>query len=72
MVVGRGRHRADLHLRHGVKWHDGQPFTAPDIECTEDLILDKGPQKLRFNPDKSGLYNLTDVTTNGDWEVTSI
>ena len=56
-------------LRHGVKWHDGQPFTAADVKCTEDLILDKGPQKLRFNPGKSGLDNLADVTTNGDYEV---
>ena len=23
-----------MPLRHGVKWHDGQPFTAKDVECT--------------------------------------
>src|SRR5271166_6036611 len=28
-------------LRHGVKWHDGQPFTAADVKCTWDLLLDK-------------------------------
>jgi peptide/nickel transport system substrate-binding protein len=28
-------------LRHGVKWHDGQPFTAEDVKYTFDLILDK-------------------------------
>jgi peptide/nickel transport system substrate-binding protein len=21
-------------LRHGVKWHDGKPFTAQDVKCT--------------------------------------
>ena len=21
-------------LRHGVKWHDGKPFTAADVKCT--------------------------------------
>src|SRR5882757_4932649 len=25
-------------LRHGVKWHDGKPFTARDIKCTFDLL----------------------------------
>src|SRR5580704_6418812 len=30
-----------LPLRRGVKWHDGKPFTARDVECTWDLILDK-------------------------------
>ena len=23
-------------LRHGVKWHDGNPFTAADVKCTWD------------------------------------
>ena len=23
-------------LRHGVKWHDGKPFTAADVKCTWD------------------------------------
>ena len=38
-----------FRLRHGVKWHDGRPFTATDVKCTWDLILDKGPEKLRSN-----------------------
>jgi peptide/nickel transport system substrate-binding protein len=25
---------ATFHLRHGVMWHDGQPFTAKDVEYT--------------------------------------
>src|SRR5215469_7580684 len=25
-------------LRGGVKWHDGQPFTAADVKCTFDLV----------------------------------
>ena len=28
-------------LRHGVKFHDGKPFTAADVKCTWDLLLDK-------------------------------
>src|SRR5215207_9498901 len=30
-----------LPLRQGVKWHDGKPFTAKDVQCTWDLLLEK-------------------------------
>jgi peptide/nickel transport system substrate-binding protein len=57
-------------LRQGVKWHDGQPFTAKDVKCTFDLIQDKSKDKLRKNPRKGWFENVTDVTPNGDYEVT--
>jgi peptide/nickel transport system substrate-binding protein len=59
-----------LPLRQGVKWHDGKPFTAKDVQCTWDLLLDKSSDKLRVNPIKSWYRNLEEVTTNGDYEVT--
>jgi len=31
--------------------------------------VDLAPQKLRINPTKSALYNLAEVTTDGDWQV---
>src|ERR1700731_4000748 len=31
-----------LPLRHGVKWHDGKPFTAGDVKCTFDLLQGQG------------------------------
>lgn len=30
-----------FHLRDGVKWHDGQPFTAKDVEFTLRSHIDK-------------------------------
>ena len=42
-----------MPLRRGVKWHDGQPFTASDVKCTWDLLTGKGNDKLastRANP----------------------
>src|ERR1051325_4206101 len=57
-------------LKQGVKWHDGQPFTAKDVKCTFDLLQGKGQDKFRKNPRKDLFKNIADVTTNGDFEVT--
>ena len=29
-----------FHLRHGVKWHDGEPLTADDVKYTYDRAMD--------------------------------
>jgi peptide/nickel transport system substrate-binding protein len=57
-------------LRQGVKWHDGKPFTAKDVQCTWDMLTGKSSEKLRVNPRKGWYRNLAAVTTNGDYEVT--
>ena len=57
-------------LRHGVKWHDGKPFTAADVKCTVDLLMGNAKEKLRINPRKSWFANVAEVTTNGDYEAT--
>jgi peptide/nickel transport system substrate-binding protein len=56
-------------LRHGVKWHDGKPFTAADVKCTWDLMMGLGDDKLRANPRKSWWGNVDKVVVNGDDEV---
>ena len=57
-------------LRHGVKWHDGQPFSAADVKCTFDLLTDQGKEKLRLNYRGSWWVNVSGVTTNGALEAT--
>jgi peptide/nickel transport system substrate-binding protein len=59
-----------LMLGQGIKWHDGQPFTAKDVLCTVDLQLDKAKDKVRFNPRKSNFKNLEAVTADSDYQVT--
>ena len=38
-----------LPLRQG-----GKPFTAQDVKCTWDLLMDRASEKLRVNPRKAG------------------
>jgi len=64
------RTRLTFHLRQGVKWHDGKPFTAQDVKCTWDMLSGKSSEKLRLNPRKAWYRNIQEVTTNGDDEVT--
>jgi peptide/nickel transport system substrate-binding protein len=59
-----------FRLREGVRWHDGHPFTAKDVQCTWDMLLGKSASKFRINPRKSWYWNLDRVTTNGDFGAT--
>jgi len=64
--------RLSFKLRQGVKWHDGQPFTAKDVKCTWDLLTGKSEQKLRLNPRKTWYQNLDEVVVDGDDAVTFV
>ncbi len=59
-----------FRLREGVKWHDGKPFTARDVKCTFDMVMDKSSAKFRKNPRKTWYENVIEVTSNGDFEAT--
>ena len=47
-----------FHLRQGVKWHDGKPFTAGDVKCTWDMLRGGRADKFRINPRKAWYRNL--------------
>ncbi len=64
--------RLTFKLRQGVKWHDGQPFTAKDVKCTWDLLTGKSSDKLRLNPRKAWYRNLDQVSTDGDSSATFV
>src|SRR5882724_9374898 len=57
-------------LREGVKWHDGKPFTSADVKCTFEMLQGKSQNKFRKNPRKDWFANVTEVTTEGDFQVT--
>jgi peptide/nickel transport system substrate-binding protein len=57
-------------LREGVTWHDGKPFTAQDVKCTWDVLMGKSSATFRKNPRQSWYQNVSEVTTNGDFEAT--
>src|SRR6201982_3128728 len=60
-----------FRLRQGVKWHDGQPFTAKDVQCTWRMIIGKGDTSdFKRNPRKVWYSKLQDVSVHGDDEAT--
>jgi peptide/nickel transport system substrate-binding protein len=66
------RTRLTFKLRADVKWHDGQPFTSRDVQCTWHRLNGKEKDYLRRNPRLIWYENLLEVTTNGDHEATFV
>ena len=58
-------------LRQGVKWHDGKPFTARDVQCTWNKLTGKDPDDFRKNPRAVWWQNIKEVTVNGDFGLSS-
>ena len=66
-----GKTKLTMKLEEGVKWHDGKPFTAKDVQCTWHMLTGKlNAEDFRKNPRKVWYHNLEEVTVNGDHEVT--
>jgi len=58
-------------LHQGVTWHDGQPFTAKDVQCTWRMLTGRTEtQDFKRNPRKVWFTKLQDVSINGDYEAT--
>jgi peptide/nickel transport system substrate-binding protein len=57
-------------LHPGVKWHDGKPFTAKDVQCTWDLLQGKAKDRLRLNPRQAWWHNVDRVSADSDLQAT--
>ena len=53
-----------FYLRRGVKWHDGQPFTAADVKASLDRITSPGFRSPRCGTMLSPLVERTDVVND--------
>jgi peptide/nickel transport system substrate-binding protein len=62
------RTRLTFKLRQGVKWHDGKPFTAKDVQCTWQRLI--GEEYFRKNPRRVWYANLKEVTVDGEHQAT--
>ncbi|MFM0604287.1 ABC transporter substrate-binding protein [Paraburkholderia sediminicola] len=52
-----------FHLRHGVKWHDGKPFTSADVAYSIQTLRQVHPRA------KTTFANVTDVATPDPYTV---
>jgi len=59
-------------LRQGVRWHDGKPFTAKDVQCTWDKLTGKAADEFRKNPRAIWWHNLKEVKVDGDYMATFV
>jgi len=46
--LGEDGRTLTFHLREGVRWHDGQPFTAGDVVFTWEKVMDPATRAKSF------------------------
>ena len=66
------RTRLTFKLRQDVKWHDGKPFTAKDVQCTWHKLIGKEADSLRSNPRKDWWDNIKEIVVQGDLEASFV
>jgi peptide/nickel transport system substrate-binding protein len=47
--ISDNRTRYTFEIREGVSWHDGQPFTAQDVQFTFALMMDERTRSPRYS-----------------------
>ncbi len=60
-----------FHLRKGVRWHDGKPFTARDVIATYTKVMDPTTKAVHIRAYMKGLKKyeaLDDYTVRFQWE----
>jgi peptide/nickel transport system substrate-binding protein len=62
------RTRLTFKLRQGVRWHDGKPFTAKDVQCTWQRLIGEG--YFRKYPRRVWYTNVKEVTADGEHQAT--
>jgi peptide/nickel transport system substrate-binding protein len=55
----------DFHIRDGVMWHDGEPFTAYDVEFTINTIMNPGMETVY----KPLVYNISTCTAIDSYNI---
>jgi len=50
-----------FHLRDGVRWHDGQPFTADDVVFTWEKVMEPATQSKSFAADLASVRRVEAV-----------
>lgn len=58
--------RQVYHLRRGVKWHDGEPFTSKDVKFTFERVLDPTVRAVHL---RNAFEDLESVEAPDDYTV---
>lgn len=63
--ISRDGRTYTYHLRHGVRWHDGVPFTSRDVAASWKAVVD--PRNLTLF--RQGYDRITSIDTPDDYTI---